>query len=340
MAQTQKDYSGQMAGLVLGVMIGTLIVYKLLIQPIRVVRHSEVMIVERFGKFLSVLRPGLHWVWPIIDSTRKVHWRYLSADSSSSHVVSISTDRISLSEHLIQLTAQVISKDGINFELDGVIYFRIVDALRAVYSLQNLPDSLELLTQSTLRQVMASLTLDDAFSSRELINAELLSRVQQDSSRWGILVSRVEIMSISAPGDIQDAMVRQITAERERRSVVLRADGERESTIIQSRGKAAQLILQAEGNRTSTILRAKGGAEARKVLADAEAQCLADIRSSVSSYGMRGTDYLSAVEYLNTLSRLTSQGADKVVMVPVESMDILATVLKGAGVVTGSLRSR
>lgn len=223
-----------------------------------------------------------------------------------------------------------MQRDTVQLELDALVYFRITDPQRAVYQVQNLPDSIELLTQSTLRNIVAGLTLDDTFSSREQINSELLAKVARDCERWGVAITRVEVFNISPPSDILDAMTQQITAERERRSNVLTADGERESSIIKSRGNAAQLVLQAEGFRASSVLRAKGNAEAKKIMAAAEAQCLADMRHAVSPYSIRGVDYLTAIEYLNSLARLTSGRADKVVLVPLDSVDVLQNVLSFA----------
>ncbi|RYG52776.1 SPFH/Band 7/PHB domain protein [archaeon] len=220
-----------------------------------------------------------------------------------------------------------VQRDTVQLNLDALVYFRIVDPLRAVYQVQNLPDSVELLTQSTLRNIIAGLTLDDTFSSREIINTELLSKVQRDCERWGVNITHVEVFNISPPSDILDAMTKQITAERERRSAVLVADGERESSIIKSRGEAAQLILQAEANRATSVLRAQGGAEARKIMAAAEAQCLTDIRNAVAPFSVRGVDYLSTVEYLNSLARLTAGSGSKVVLVPSESVDVMSHVL-------------
>jgi regulator of protease activity HflC (stomatin/prohibitin superfamily) len=220
-----------------------------------------------------------------------------------------------------------LQKDTVQLELDALVYFRITDPQRAVYQVQNLPDAVELLTQSTLRNIVAGLTLDDTFSSREDINAELLAKVARDCERWGVQITRVEVFNISPPSDILDAMTKQITAERERRSNVLTADGERESSVILSRGNAAQMVLEAEGMRASSVLKAKGAADAKKIMAAAEAQCLSDIRAATSPYNVRGVDYLTAVEYLNTLARVTAGNSSKVVLVPMDSVDVMEHVL-------------
>lgn len=152
------------------------------------------------------------------------------------------TDRIDTREHVLDFGRQhVITKDTVQLDIDALVYFRITDPRVAVFKIQNVPDAIELLTQATLRNVIAQMTLDDTFSSREQINAELLSKVQRDAERWGVTITRVEIFNILPPHDIRSAMENQIKSERERRSTVLQADGERESAVIRSRGDAARV---------------------------------------------------------------------------------------------------
>lgn len=288
------------------------------------------MIVERLGKYHATLRPGLRWVWPIIESTRKINWRVMDVDhnSSRSKVKQYATEAIDLREHVMDFGEQVvITKDTVKITIDALCYFRITDARAAVFKVQNLPDAIELLTQATLRNIIAGMTLDDTFSGREEINGQLLSKVQRDSERWGVTITRVELFNISPPGEIARAMEFQIKAERERRSIVLQADGHRESEIIRSRGEAARMVLDAEGDRASQVKRAKGRAEARKLMANSEAGSLAAIRDAVAPFGVRGVDYLSAREYLTSLSQMTYGAPDStVVLVPYEAMDNIENV--------------
>jgi regulator of protease activity HflC (stomatin/prohibitin superfamily) len=152
------------------------------------------------------------------------------------------TDRIDLREHCIDLGKQhVITKDTVQINVDAVLYYQIADPVLAVYSIANLPDALTLLTQTTLRNIIAQITLDETFSSRDLINQRLRDKTSRDAERWGVSITRVEIMNIFAPEDIRDAMEKQIKEERERRSSVLRADGEREAAIVSSKGNAAKV---------------------------------------------------------------------------------------------------
>lgn len=183
------------------------------------------MIVERFGAYKETLMPGLHFVIPIIEQVRKIDWRSVVQKGSGGQLVVQNkvTERIDLREHVIDFGRQhVITKDTVQVDIDALVYFRITDPRLAIFQVQNLPDSIEFLTQATLRNIIANMTLDDTFSSREEINAALLSRVQPDCERWGVSIIRVEIFNILPPDDIKRAMEQQIKAERDRRSEVLR----------------------------------------------------------------------------------------------------------------------
>ncbi|CAE7447822.1 qmcA, partial [Symbiodinium sp. KB8] len=232
-------------------------------------------------------------------------------NNSSTRIKTYETDRIDMREHVREVIdfgkQDVITKDTVLIKIDAL---------------------------ATLRDIVAQMTLDDTFSSREQINAVLLSKVQRDAERWGVTITRVEIFNILPPADIGEAMQQQIRAERERRSAVLRADGQRESKAIESRGYAAKLVLQAEGEKSSAVLVAKGHAEAKKVIAQAEAQALALMREAVAPFNMRGVDYATAVEYLRTLAQLGSArdgGNTTVTLLPVDTVDGLAKLTGGTG---------
>ena len=212
--------------------------------------------------------------------------------------------------------------------LDALVYFRITDPRLAVFQIQNVPDAIEFVTQATLRNIIAGMSLDDTFSSRDDINAQLLARVQPDVERWGVSITRVEIFNILPPTDIKAAMEQQIKAERDRRSEVLRADGERASRIINSRGNAAQVVLQAEGERASSLLIAKGEAEAKLLTSKAEALSMQAMRTAVEHSTVRAVDYLTAVQYLNLLRGITQHATtSEVVLLPVEMVHGIETLM-------------
>jgi len=310
------------------VVIFSLIVIR---ASIKIVRHAEVMIIERFGKYKDTLKPGVHFLVPFVDVPRKIYWRYLdmSFTATAPSVVNMVTDRIDMREHVIDFGRQhVITKDTVQIQIDALVYYQVTDPELAVFKIQNLPDAIELLTQTTLRNIIAHMTLDETFSSREMINAQLKETTTPDAERWGVTITRVEIMNILPPADIKDAMEKQIKEERERRSTVLQADGERESSIIRSKGDAAQAILFAEGEKTSRLQKAKGIAESKLLLATSEAEAIKSIQESMKGSSIRSTDYMIALQYLNSLNRMTMSGKpSKVVLVPSETLDTIGDII-------------
>ncbi len=289
------------------------------------VNQTEVMLIERFGKFQKILKPGIHFIIPGIEAPRHIHWRHLvippGMPSTTVRLMTVLRDRVDTREHVLDFAKQtVITKDTVAISINALAYFVIRDPRLAVYKIQNLPYAIELLVQSTLRNLLAKITLDDAFSSREQINSELLQHVSKDAQRWGVEITRVEVVEIEPPPDIKQAMESQITAERTRRSAVLQADGLRESTIVSSRGKCAEVILSAEGERTRQIQIAKGEAEAKLMKAKAEADSIGLLRSALDKLGFpqrRAVDYMVSVQYLKQMERLTLRGQNShAVLVP------------------------
>lgn len=319
-----------------GVIIAAFIVIK---STIKIVHHAEVLIVERFGKFHRTLTPGLHWLIPFVDCPRTVNWRYLEVKSNNpeAQVMLIQTNRIDMREHVIDFGRQsVITKDTVTMNIDALVYFRVTDPRIAVFKIENLPDAIELLTQSTLRNIIANMTLDDTFSSRDHINANLLSILRPDAERWGVSITRVEIFNINPPENIKLAMENQIKAERERRSHVLVADGNRESTIVKSRGDAARIVLLAEGQRSVDMVRATGEARAKMLFAEAESKSIECMQAACQNTGIRSVDYLIALQYLNSIMSVNKPGSEssKVVLIPSKTIvgvnDVIAmnTTLK------------
>ncbi|KAJ4460761.1 putative Protein QmcA [Paratrimastix pyriformis] len=298
---------------------------------VKVVHQAQVMVVERWGKFHRILKPGIHFINPIFDRPRKIHWKYVNVPigTHTEAVVTQQTDRVDMREHCIDFGKQnVITKDTVCIEIDALVYYQVTSPIRAVYHIQNLPDAIELLTQTTLRNIIAHLTLDETFSSREQINSMLQERTQEDAGRWGVSIIRVEIQDIMPPSDIKTAMENQIIGERERRSAVLQADGERESQIIRSRGEAAQIVLRAEGEKTARIQLAKGEAEAKLTVANAEASCIKALRDAMEGSRVRATDYLVAMQYLSALPRLVmGSHPTRAILLPQETVDDVSSLL-------------
>ncbi len=169
------------------------------------------------------------------------------------------------------------------------------------------------------------MTLDDTFSSRDQVNHELLTLLRPDAERWGVTITRVEIFNISPPQDIKVAMENQIKAERERRSNVLTADGNRQAAIVQSRGNAAKVVITADGQRAADLINAKGDARGKLIAAEAESKSLIMLQDACSTMGVRGVDYLIALQYLESVAMM---GTDKeVIMVPTDCVNGLADIV-------------
>ncbi|PIP14318.1 MAG: hypothetical protein COX48_01535, partial [bacterium (Candidatus Stahlbacteria) CG23_combo_of_CG06-09_8_20_14_all_34_7] len=203
-----------------------LIVVAVLIFALRaiiIIRQAEVAIVERLGKYHETIVAGLHIVWPIIDSIRPIIFgnRYIT--------------RIDLREQVLDFPPQaVITKDNVTMLIDSVIYYQITDPYKAIYEINNLVTAIEKLTITTLRNVIGDITLDETLVSRSKINSELQKILDEATDKWGVKVNRVELKNINPPDEIQEAMTKQMKAEREKRSVILLAEGEKQSKILKA----------------------------------------------------------------------------------------------------------
>jgi regulator of protease activity HflC (stomatin/prohibitin superfamily) len=295
----------------------SLVVLFFLTSSIFVVRQAEAIIIERLGRYHCTLRPGIHFVLPFINSVRRADWSFLEStrfDSRDYRKVYKSISRIDLRESLYDFPRQnVITKDNVTLEINALLYYHITDPKLAIYAVQDLPDAIEKLTQTTLRNVIGSMDLDETLVSRDVINTKLRIILDEASESWGVKVSRVELQEINPPHDIKEAMEKQMRAERDRRAV-----------ILSSEGKKRAAILEAEGEQESAILRAKGQAEAKIISAVAEAEALKTIQNAVPSGNP--LSYLIANNYIKALSDITSGKDNKLVIVPIESAGLTGAV--------------
>jgi regulator of protease activity HflC (stomatin/prohibitin superfamily) len=250
-------------------------------------------------------------------------------NSSSAQIVSIHTNHVDMREHLIDFGKQhVITHDTVEMDIDALVYFRITDPRLAVLEVANLPDAIELLTQATLRNIIASMTLDDTFSSREKLNSELLFKMRPDAERWGVVITRVEIFDIQPEVQVKTAMESQIKAERKRRAMVLGADGKRQAEIIASRGLAAARVYEAVGDAAKYVNEATGEAVAKVFTAEAEAAEITLIKEKVGAE-CRAVDYISAIQWLKVLEGMSKNGADNnVILLPVETINGINDIIK------------
>jgi regulator of protease activity HflC (stomatin/prohibitin superfamily) len=288
--------------IVLGVFV--LFALILLVKTIKIVPQKQVMIIERLGKFHSSAEAGLNVIVPFLDSVR---------------------DTIDVREQLTAIEPQpVITRDNVMMAVDAVIYFLIVDPVRATYEIQNLRWGLEQLTLSALRNVIGALDLDHTLTSRDTINQQLRAALDTATQAWGVKIVRVELKNINPPEEVKLVMEKQMTAERSRRAVVTAAEGEKSSAILRAEGQRQSQIVSAEGAKQSAILAAEGEAEARLRVAQAEAQAIQVVTQALAGLG-DPAQYLIAQKYLESLTRI-ADGAQKIVFLPVEATGVMGSL--------------
>ncbi|MBN2669092.1 MAG: SPFH/Band 7/PHB domain protein [Bacteroidales bacterium] len=294
---------------------------------LKIVRQSEVVIIERLGRYNRTLNSGINIIWPIIDRPREITWRYV-VEGYDQKIVSFRTrSRIDLRETVYDFPKQnVITKDNVNVQINAVLYFQIMDAVKAIYEIENLPDAIEKLTQTTLRNVIGELELDESLSSRDTINTKLRSILDDATNKWGVKVNRVELQDINPPEDIKTAMEKQMRAERDRRAAVLEAEGMKRAKILEAEGLKESEINKAEGHKQSEILKAEGEAQARIRVADAEAQAIKLVTDAISIKGADPLKYLIATKYIDTLSDMVKGEDTKTVYMPYEASGVLGSL--------------
>ncbi len=292
-----------------------------------IVQQAEVVIIERLGKFDRVLQSGFNFIIPIIEAPRAIDWKVTQKgfDGSSYSIIQKRT-KIDLREAVYDFPRQnVITKDNVSISINALLYFQIVDPKSAVYEIQNLPEAIEKLTQTNLRNLVGQLDLDESLVSRDKINHELRAILDDATNKWGVKVNRVELQDIIPPTDIQSAMEKQMKAERDRRAAILEAEGLKKSAVLKAEGEKEAAINRAEGEKKANILRAEGVAQARILEADGEKEAIQRIINALADKG-QPDKYLIAMKYLETMQAITSGKDNKVVYMPYEATGILSSV--------------
>ena len=320
---------------ILAVGIGTVIlaivalfVISGILMCVKVVKQAQCMVIEKFGKFNRILESGLNIIVPVMDSPRSMQWRYKKVDISGvEYIMTAPQTTIDLREQVFDFAKQnVITRDNVTIEIDAMLYFQITDVKAAVYEIANLPDAIEKLCKTSLRNVVGKLTLDECLTSRDKINSELLQVMDDATDKWGVKVNRVELKDITPPMDIQQAMEKQMRAERDRRAAILTAEGEKQAAILQAEGVRESQIKRAEGEKQALVLEATGQAEARIKVADAERNAIQLVQEGLANTGSDPAQYLIAIRYLESLKEMTSGKDNKVVYVPYEATGVLGSL--------------
>jgi len=242
------------------------------LKTIKIVPQSSVLLIERLGRFNRVASSGLNVIIPMIDSPRAVYWT--NARPGVTY--------LDLREQFIDLPPQsVISRDNVMVNVDSVVYWQITDPIKAVYEINDLVGGIVQLTITGMRAVMGEMDLDHTLSQRDQINAKLRVILDEATDKWGVKVTRVDVKNINPPEDVRITMEKQMTAERNRRALVLQAEGDRQAAITRAEGEKQAAVMRAEGEKQSAILAAEGAAQARLRNAEAESEALGRIAQSI-----------------------------------------------------------
>lgn len=281
--------------------IGVLLV-AVLFAGAKVVPQGYNFTVERFGRYIRTLKPGLSLIVPFVDGIGK---------------------KLNMMEQVLDVPHQeVITRDNATVTVNGVTFYQVLDAAAAAYEVAQLEHAILNLTMTNIRTVMGSMDLDELLSNRDEINHRLLKVVDTAVSTWGIKITRIEIKDIDPPTDLVEAMGRQMKAEREKRAVILEAEGARQSAILQAEGQKQSQVLEAEGRREAAFR----DAEARERQAEAEARATQMVSEAIAKGDVQAINYFVANNYMKALEGLAKSPNQKVLMLPVEAASVIGSL--------------
>lgn len=285
-------------------------------KTIKIVPQSSVLLIERLGRFHRIAASGLNIIVPFFESPRGVFWTNVRPGLTS----------IDLREQYIDLPPQpVITRDNVTINVDSVVYWQITEPTKAVYEVADLVGGLVQLTITGMRAVMGEMDLDHTLSSRDQINNKLRLILDEATDKWGVKVTRVDVKNINPPEDVRITMEKQMTAERNRRALILQAEGDRQAAITRAEGEKQAAITRSEGLKESAILEAEGAAQARLRSATAEAQAIAQISQAIGS-PEQTAQYLITARYIESLRDMTRTNNSKVIFMPTETSGVLSSI--------------
>lgn len=287
-------------------------------KALLIVPQSETKIIERLGRYHDTLGAGVNFIIPFIDNAKSIvvlsHGRYSYSST------------IDLREQVYDFPSQnVITKDNIQMEINALLYFQIMDPYKAAYEINNLPNAIEKLTQTTLRNIIGELELDETLTSRDTINNKLRLVLDDATDKWGVKVNRVELQDITPPATVLNAMEKQMQAERNKRAQILTSEGEKAAEILASEGEKTAMINRAEAAKQQAILTAEGEAQARIRKAEAEAQAIELITQAVGK-SSNPANYLLAQKYIQMLQELATGDKTKTVYLPYEATNLMGAI--------------
>jgi regulator of protease activity HflC (stomatin/prohibitin superfamily) len=276
------------------------------LTSVKIVPQSSVKVIERLGRYHYTAGAGLNVIIPFFDSVRGA--------------------TIDMREQIMRTQKQpVITRDNVTMQVDCVVYWQILDAVKATYEIEEPRRGLDQMALSSLRNVIGEMDLDHTLTSRDLISTKIRAAMDESTDRWGVKVTRVELMDIEPPPEIKLTMEKQMTAERTRRALVTEAEGAKQSAILRAEGEKQAAIIGAEGAREAAILRADGEGQAILAIARGESSAIEAVSSAVKERGGDPMAYLIAVKYLQTLGTIAGD-AQKTVFLPYESSALMSSL--------------
>jgi regulator of protease activity HflC (stomatin/prohibitin superfamily) len=302
--------AGAGTGIVIAIVVIALIVILAIIAGIKIVPQAQTYVIERLGAYNKTWETGIHFLWPLVDKISK---------------------KVSMKEQVADFDPQpVITKDNVTMQIDTVVFFQITDPKLYAYGVENPIRAIENLTATTLRNIIGEMELDHTLTSRDTINAKIRSILDEATDPWGIKINRVELKNIKPPHEIQDAMEKQMKAERERREAILRAEGEKASNILVAQGKKESKVLEAEAEKQAAILFAEAEKEARIKKAEAEAEAILKINQAQAE-SIRLINEAKPEEAFITLKKLeafekVSDGQATKIIVPSDLQGVVGLV--------------
>ncbi len=287
-------------------------------KTVVIIPQSETKIIERLGRYHATLQPGINIIIPFVDQAKSI-----IALSRGRYV---QTDNIDLREQVYDFDKQnVITKDNIQMEINALLYFQIVDPFKSVYEISNLPNAIEKLTQTTLRNIIGELELDQTLTSRDTINTKLRAVLDDATDKWGVKVNRVELQDIIPPSTVLQAMEKQMQAERNKRATILTSEGDKQAVILKSEADKTAAINRAEAAKQQKILQAEGEAQARIRKAEAEAIAIEKVNAAVGQ-SANPAHYLIAQKYIQMLEHVADGDKTKTVYLPYEASNLMGSI--------------
>ena len=291
-----------MSGVFIFLMVLAVVVLAVIARGVRTVPQGYQWTVERFGRYRDTLQPGLRLINPFIDGIGR---------------------RINVQETVLEIPPQnVITKDNASVIVDGIVFYQIVDAARAAYEVRDLELAVTNITMTNIRTAIGALDLDETLSKRDEINERLLRVLDAATEPWGTKITRVELKDVRPPEEVQASMAKQLTADRERRAAVLRAEGIKQAAILEAEGAKQAQILAAEGR----LAAAQRDAEARERLAEAEAKATAAVSKAVSEGNIQALNYFIAQRYVDAITQIGQSPNARLVLMPMETSGLVGTI--------------